>query len=156
MNSEDGQVYSVCILQFFCFTKYNRIQNINKQNVNVADETLTDYSFLSSYHHTKSKSYLKRRYRIRHWIPMFIVTPCIPGITISILIFEKKILFCLNSMYKIFHGQRRAIQLVINKFLPWSKIRSWKGNAERGWGLEGGIEWWEGGGGGRCYENEKD
>ena len=66
MNSEDGQVYSVCILQFFCFTKYNRIQNINKQNVNVADETLTDYSFLSRYLSTKSKNYLKRRYRIRH------------------------------------------------------------------------------------------
>ena len=65
MNSEDGQVYSVCILQFSCFTKYNRIQNINKQNVNVADETLTDYSFLSRYLYTKSKNYLKRRYRIR-------------------------------------------------------------------------------------------
>ena len=44
MNSEDGQVYSVCILQFSCFTKYNRMcsQNVNKQNVNRADETLTD------------------------------------------------------------------------------------------------------------------
>ena len=31
-----------------------------------ADETLTDYSFLSRYHYTKSKNYLKRRYRIRH------------------------------------------------------------------------------------------
>jgi len=43
MNSEDGQVYSVCILQYSCFTKYNRMhgQNINKQNVNIADETLT-------------------------------------------------------------------------------------------------------------------
>ena len=51
-------------------------QNINKQNVNIADETLTDYSFLSRYHYTKSKNYLKRRYRIRHWIPMFIGTPC--------------------------------------------------------------------------------
>ena len=39
------------------------IQNINKQNVNVADETLTDYSFLSRYLYTKSKNYLKRRYR---------------------------------------------------------------------------------------------
>ena len=50
MNSEDGQVYSVCILQFSCFTKYNRInrQNINRQNVGIADETLTDYSFLSA------------------------------------------------------------------------------------------------------------
>ena len=51
-------------------------QNINKQNVNIADKTLTDYSFLSRYHYTKSKNYLKRRYRIRHWIPMFIGTPC--------------------------------------------------------------------------------
>ena len=63
MNSEDGQVYSVCILQFSCFTKYNRMHS--KQNVNVADETLTDYSFLSWYLYTKSKNYLKRRYRIR-------------------------------------------------------------------------------------------
>ena len=47
MNSEDGQVYSVCILQFSCFTKYNRIcsQNINKQYVNIADETLTVTAF---------------------------------------------------------------------------------------------------------------
>jgi len=37
-------------------------QNINKQNVNIADETLTDYSFLGWYHYTKSKNYLKRRY----------------------------------------------------------------------------------------------
>ena len=51
-------------------------QNINKQNMNIADETLTDYSFLSGYHFTKSKNYLKRRYRIRHWNPMFIGTPC--------------------------------------------------------------------------------
>ena len=41
-------------------------QNINKQNVNIADETLTDYSLMSRYHFTKSKNYLKRRYRIRH------------------------------------------------------------------------------------------
>ena len=41
-------------------------ENINKQNVNLADETLTDYSFLSRYHYTKLKNYLKRRYRIRH------------------------------------------------------------------------------------------
>ena len=33
-------------------------QNINKQNVNIADETLTDFSFLSRYHYTKSKNYL--------------------------------------------------------------------------------------------------
>ena len=51
-------------------------QNINKQGVNIPDGNLTDYSFLSRYHYTKSKNYLKRRYRIRHWIPMFIGTPC--------------------------------------------------------------------------------
>ena len=33
--SEDGQVYSVWILQFSCFTKYNRMQSKHKQtNVN--------------------------------------------------------------------------------------------------------------------------
>ena len=36
-------------------------QNLNKQNVNIADETLIDYSFLSRFHYTKSKNYLKRR-----------------------------------------------------------------------------------------------
>ena len=61
MNSEDGQGYSICILQFSCFSKYNRMpsKNINKQNVNIADVTFTDYSFLSRYHDTKSKNYLK-------------------------------------------------------------------------------------------------
>ena len=40
MNSEDGQVYSVCILQFSCFTKYNRMQSKHKQTncVNIADD----------------------------------------------------------------------------------------------------------------------
>ena len=49
MNSEDGQVYTVCILQFACFSKYNRMQSKHKQtkNVNKADETLADDSFLS-------------------------------------------------------------------------------------------------------------
>ena len=41
-------------------------QNINKQIVIIADENLTGYSFLSRYHNTKPKNYLKRRYRIRH------------------------------------------------------------------------------------------
>ena len=31
MNIEDGQVYSVCILQFSCFSKYNRMQSKHKQ-----------------------------------------------------------------------------------------------------------------------------
>ena len=56
-------------------------QNINKQNVNTADETLTNYSFLSRYHHTKSKNCLKRRYRI----PMFIGTPCIEILQVYIM-----------------------------------------------------------------------
>ena len=67
MNNEDGQVYSVCILQFLVLLSTTVCsQNINKRNVNIADETLTDFSFHSRYHHTKSKNYLKRRYRIRH------------------------------------------------------------------------------------------
>ena len=51
-------------------------QNIIKQIVNIAGENLTDHSFLSRYHYTKSKNNLKERYRIRYWIPMFIGTPC--------------------------------------------------------------------------------
>ena len=31
MNSEDGQVYSVYVLEFSCFTKYNRMQSKHKQ-----------------------------------------------------------------------------------------------------------------------------
>ena len=45
-------------------------QNINKQIVNIEDETLTDYSFLIRYHYTKSKDDIDIR------IPMFIGTPC--------------------------------------------------------------------------------
>ena len=69
MNSEDGQVYSVCNYDFLVLRSTTvTSQNINKQNVNIAlaDKTLADYSFLSRYHYTKSKNYLKRRYRIRH------------------------------------------------------------------------------------------
>ena len=74
MNSEDGQVYSVCILQFSCVTKYNRMQSKHKQTkCEHSRQILTDYS---RYHYTKSKNHLKRRYRIRHRIPMFIGTPC--------------------------------------------------------------------------------
>ena len=88
MNREDGQVYSDCILQFSCFTNCTTVcsQNINKQNVIIADETYTDYSFLSSYHYTKSKNYLKRRYWIRHWMPMFIGTPCLCQLSVGWLV----------------------------------------------------------------------
>ena len=72
------RVYSVGYCNFLVLLSTTVCsQNINKQNVNIADETLTGYSFLSRYHYTKSKNYLKRRYRIRQWIPMFIRTPCI-------------------------------------------------------------------------------
>ena len=66
MNGEDGQVYSVCNYDFLVLRSTTVFsQNINKQNVNVAGET-QDYSFLDRYHYTKSRNYLKRRYRIRH------------------------------------------------------------------------------------------
>ena len=43
MNSEDGQV---CTLQFSCLLRTPLCsQNINKQNVNIADETLTVTAF---------------------------------------------------------------------------------------------------------------
>ena len=48
MNSEDGQVYTVCVLQFSCFTKYNRLKPKHKQtNVNIADETLIQITAFS-------------------------------------------------------------------------------------------------------------
>ena len=57
MNSEDGQVYSVCNFLVILSTTVCS-QNINKQLVNIADENLTDYSFITNY--------LKRLYRNRH------------------------------------------------------------------------------------------
>jgi len=74
MNSEDGQVVYCNFLVLLSTTVCS--QNLNKQIVNIADETLTDYSFLRRYHYTKSKNYFKTLYQIRHWIPMFIGTPC--------------------------------------------------------------------------------
>ena len=76
MNSEDGQAYSVGILQFSCFTNTTVCsQNINKQNVNIADETLTDYSFLSRYHYTKSKNYCKDDIEFVTEFPCFLGHP---------------------------------------------------------------------------------
>ena len=54
MNSEDGQV-QCNFLVLLSATVY--AVKTNKQNVNIADETLTDYSFLRRYHYTKSKNY---------------------------------------------------------------------------------------------------
>ena len=60
MTSEDGQAYSVCILQFSCFTKYNRMQSKHKQTKSEHSRGNSySYSFLSRYHYNKSKNYLK-------------------------------------------------------------------------------------------------
>ena len=57
MSPQEGQwrrTSLLCLLQFSWLAEYNRCSlNINKQNVNISDETLTDYSFLSRYHYTK-------------------------------------------------------------------------------------------------------
>ena len=55
MNSFD-----VFVIKGFTVSTTVCSQNINKQNVNIADETLTDLSFLRRNHYTKSKNYLKR------------------------------------------------------------------------------------------------
>ena len=58
MNSDDGQVYSIVYCNFLVLLSTTVCsQNIKKQNGNIADETLTDYSFLSRFHYTKSKNY---------------------------------------------------------------------------------------------------
>ena len=45
MNSEDGQVYSVCNCDFLVLLSTTVCsQNINKQNVNIADKTLSALS----------------------------------------------------------------------------------------------------------------
>jgi len=77
MSPQDEQWRRTSLLCLYCnflvlLSTTVSSQNINKQNVNIADKILTDYSFLSRYHYTKSKNYLKRRFRMRHWIPMFI------------------------------------------------------------------------------------
>ena len=54
MAPQDEQVYSVflCCSFLVLLSTIVFIQNINKQNENIAHETLTDYSFLSRYHYT--------------------------------------------------------------------------------------------------------
>ena len=66
MNSEDDSTDKFTLFDYCNFLVLLNAtvcsQYINKQNVNIADETLMDYSFLSRYQYTKSKNYLKRRY----------------------------------------------------------------------------------------------
>ena len=144
MNSEDGQVYSVCILQFSCFTKYNRMQSKHKQTkfaLNLADETLTNYSFLRRYHFTKSKNYLKRRYRIRHWIPMFFGTPCRICILLYSWILIVRIIrdqwiydwiirpvnnfIWIHSKYHLHWGIFKGVDCGVSAPLKYSWIRPW-------------------------------
>ena len=67
LNREDGQFTLFVYCNFLVLLSTTVCsQNKKKQNGNIADETLTDYSFLSRFHYTKSKNYLKRRYRIHH------------------------------------------------------------------------------------------
>ena len=142
--------------KFTLFVNYNSLvllsttvwsQNINKHNVNIADETLSDYSFLSWYHYTKSKNYLQRRYRIRHWIPMFIGTPCIYfaclGVCLSVStslrmyinkrslwkvyrlskfkkIFSNKILFALN-----FENLRIFLFVIVSQCIQRENVQDW-------------------------------
>ena len=48
MNSEDGQVYSIVYCNFLVLKSTTVCrENINKQNVNIADENLTEYSLSS-------------------------------------------------------------------------------------------------------------
>ena len=65
MNSDKFTLFVYCNFLVLLSTTVCS-ENINKQNVNIADETLKDNSFLSRYRYTESKNYLKRRYRIRH------------------------------------------------------------------------------------------
>ena len=51
------------------------MQSKHEQIVNIADENLMDYNFLSRSHYTKSKNYFKRQYRIRNWFPRLLGHP---------------------------------------------------------------------------------
>jgi len=51
MSPQDEQCIVHCNFHVLLSTPL-RGQNINKQNVNIADETFTDYSFLIRYHYT--------------------------------------------------------------------------------------------------------
>ena len=88
-------------------------KNINKQIVNIADENLTDYRFLSRYHCTKSNSYSKRRYRINHWSPMFIGTPC------KWFYLKSRNLYLFFS--KFWQKERSEVFLIVS----WEETRNW-------------------------------
>ena len=108
------KTYKFTLLMIYCnfldlLSTTKCILNINKQNVNIADETLTDYSFLS-------------RYRIRHWISMFIGTPCILFFkfkcSVDLLIFVQYRKRFLIKTKKSFHDSLRRSKTDI-----WRKTR---------------------------------
>ena len=76
MSPQDEQLFVDC--NFLVLLRYNPMQSKHKQTKcehSRRNSYLTDYSFLSRYHYTKSKNYLKRLYRIRHWIPCLLGHP---------------------------------------------------------------------------------
>ena len=78
MKGEDGQVYSVCILQFSCFTKYNRMQpNINKQILNMQTKLLQITAF------SVGITILNQRIIQKDDIEFVTEFPCLLGHTVS-------------------------------------------------------------------------
>ena len=61
MNSEDGQVYYVCILQLSCFTKYNRMQSKHKQT-KCEHRRRNSYKLQLPVNLEQSEEKVKRRY----------------------------------------------------------------------------------------------
>jgi len=47
MNSEEGQVYTVSILQFSCFIKYNRMQLKHKQTKSEHSRQITAFTIVN-------------------------------------------------------------------------------------------------------------
>ena len=64
-------------------------QNINKQNVNIADETLIGYSFLNRYHYTKSKNYWKDDIKFVNEFPCLLGHPVLSRIFYQYLRLKK-------------------------------------------------------------------
>ena len=67
MSPQDEQLFVYC--NFLVLLRYNRMESKHKKTKcehSRRNSYLTDYSFLSRYHYTDSKNYLKRGYRIRH------------------------------------------------------------------------------------------
>ena len=77
MNSEDGPLlcfHTRIFLFFFWAPPYDALQTL--KNSKLLQTKILRITAFSVDHYTKSKNYLKRRYWIRYWIPMFIGTPC--------------------------------------------------------------------------------